>query len=76
MDLGHRSACRLTTLLGCYVLNRLTAAEYHQVQEHLPHCAPCRLEFENLREIPRLLELLSVDDVLSLDPPTASDGPV
>jgi hypothetical protein len=71
MDLDHMPACRLAILLGCYVLNRLTAAERHQVREHLAGCAPCRLELENLRDIPRLLELLSVDDILSLDPPIA-----
>jgi hypothetical protein len=76
MDLDHVPVCRVTTLLGFYVLNKLTAAECHQVQEHLARCGPCRLEFENLREIPRLLELLSFDDVVSLDQPTASEGPV
>jgi hypothetical protein len=69
-------------LLGAFVLDASEPAERDQVERHLPYCPSCRREVQELREVPRLLGLLSPQDwerVVDADreqwPTTAAGGP-
>jgi hypothetical protein len=68
-------------LLGAFVLDAAEPAEREQVERHLPHCPSCQREVQELREVPRLLGLLSPQDwerVVDADEaswPAATGGP-
>lgn len=53
--------------LGAYVLGALDADEAAEVEEHIRDCDECRAEHEELRDMPRLLGLVTLED--------AVDGP-
>lgn len=48
-------------LLGGYVLGGLTSAERDEVESHLPGCAECRADLEELETLPDVLELARSD---------------
>jgi Anti-sigma-K factor rskA len=52
----------LQELLGAYAVHALNDYETVLVDEHLPTCAPCRLELDELLEASASLALLSLDD--------------
>jgi hypothetical protein len=56
-------------LLGTYLLGRLPTDEQRAVEGHLPDCALCWAECDELRKVTALLALLSAQDVRGrLDP--------
>lgn len=55
--------------LGALVIGALEAAEADRVRAHLRECAECRAEYDELRDMPRLLGLVSLSDVTPEPPP-------
>ncbi len=61
-------------LLGAYLLGGLSEHEEFSVRAHLHRCAACRAEYDELAEVPPLLDLLAEDagaggpDDLAADP--------
>jgi anti-sigma factor RsiW len=53
-------------LLGAYVLGGLSREEEAVVAAHLPRCAQCQAEYQELADMPPLLDLLKPADG---DPP-------
>jgi Putative zinc-finger len=49
-------------LLGAYVLGGLSPEEEAAVQAHLPQCAPCQAEYEEMACVPPWLDLLKFGD--------------
>ena len=49
-------------LLGAYVLGGLTREEEAVVEAHLPRCAQCQAEYEELSDVPPWLDLLKPAD--------------
>jgi|HubBroStandDraft_2_1064218.scaffolds.fasta_scaffold499750_1 anti-sigma factor RsiW len=45
-------------LLGVYVLGGLRGDEHARVSRHLARCSRCRAEYEELAEVPPLLDLI------------------
>jgi predicted anti-sigma-YlaC factor YlaD len=57
------TACRqIRRLLGVYVLGGLRGAQEAQVTAHLGGCARCRAEYEELAEVPALLDLITAEE--------------
>jgi predicted anti-sigma-YlaC factor YlaD len=52
----------VTFLLGVYVLGGLRGPEEARVREHLTRCARCRAEYEDLAEVPVLLNMITADE--------------
>jgi anti-sigma factor RsiW len=52
--------------LGAYALGTLDAADNAAVAAHLEGCAECRLGLQEIAGLPRLLNLLTVDDIAVL----------
>lgn len=70
---------QVTTLLGVYVLGGLRGHEETQVRAHLSRCARCRAEYEELAEVPALLDLITADEAAEAggpcsQPPTVDEG--
>lgn len=49
-------------LLGAYVLGGLSPQEEAAVEAHLPQCAQCRAEYEEMASVPVWLDLLKLGD--------------
>ena len=52
----------VSVLLGAYVLGGLRGREEARVKEHLARCPRCQAEYEDLAELPVLLNLISAED--------------
>jgi anti-sigma factor RsiW len=59
---GDDTRCGTRLLLGAYVLGGLSEPEEAAVEAHMSHCAPCRVEFEELACVPEWLDLMPVDE--------------
>jgi hypothetical protein len=56
-------ACRdVKILLGVYVLGGLRGSQESGVRTHLADCARCRAEYEELTEVPALLDMLTSEE--------------
>jgi anti-sigma factor RsiW len=56
-------ACwQVAMLLGVYVLGGLRGHQETQVRAHLSRCARCRAEYEELAEVPALLDLITAEE--------------
>jgi predicted anti-sigma-YlaC factor YlaD len=59
----HGSGCgHIQILLGVYVLGGLRGHEETQVRAHLACCARCRAEYEELAEVPTLLDMITREE--------------
>jgi hypothetical protein len=70
---------QVTILLGVYVLGGLRGHQETRVRTHLSGCARCRAEYEELAEVPALLDLITADEAAeaggpSGQPPTVDEG--
>jgi predicted anti-sigma-YlaC factor YlaD len=52
----------VTGLLGVYVLGGLRGHEETRVRAHLARCARCRADYEDLAEVPILLNMITAED--------------
>jgi len=59
-ELGRSRHVQL--LLGAYVLGGLSPAEKADVEAHLPRCAQCQAEYEELACVPSWLDLLRAEN--------------
>jgi Putative zinc-finger len=60
------SGCRdITILLGVYVLGGLRGHQETRVRTHLARCARCRGEYEELAEVPALLDMLTSEEAVA-----------
>jgi hypothetical protein len=56
--------CRpVKVLLGVYVLGGLRGSQETRVRTHLVGCARCRAEYEELAEVPALLDMLTAEEL-------------
>ncbi len=56
-------ACRqVKILLGVYVLGGLRGHQETRVRTHLARCARCRAEYEELAEVPVLLDMITGEE--------------
>ena len=56
-------ACRqIKILLGVYVLGGLRGHQETRVSAHLARCARCRAEYEELAEVPALLDMITGEE--------------
>jgi anti-sigma factor RsiW len=56
-------ACKhVKILLGVYVLGGLRGHEETRVRTHLARCARCRAEYEELAELPALLDMITSEE--------------
>jgi predicted anti-sigma-YlaC factor YlaD len=53
---------QIRMLLGVYVLGGLRGHQQTQVTAHLAGCARCRAEYDELAEVPALLDLLTAEE--------------
>ena len=53
-------------LLGAYLLGGLDPEEARSFEEHLPGCAACRGELEELESLPALLDAVPASDAVAL----------
>jgi anti-sigma factor RsiW len=68
--------CRqVANLLGVYVLGGLRGQQNARVTAHLSACARCRAEYEELAEVPALLDLITAEEAAGADRP-AGQAPV
>jgi Putative zinc-finger len=62
MGAGY-SACKpVRLLLGVFVLGGLRGKEDSFVRTHLAGCARCQAEYEELADVPALLDLLTAEE--------------
>jgi predicted anti-sigma-YlaC factor YlaD len=55
--------CRqVTMLLGVYILGGLRGHQETRVRAHLSYCARCRAEYDELAEVPALLDLITAEE--------------
>jgi anti-sigma factor RsiW len=60
---GSVPRCRqVTMLLGVYILGGLRGHQETRVRAHLSYCARCRAEYEELAEVPALLDLITAEE--------------
>ena len=60
---GSRRVCqRVGILLGVFVLGGLRGHEEFLVRTHLAGCRQCQAEYEELAEVPGLLDLLTPEE--------------
>jgi hypothetical protein len=60
---GSGPACRqVKVLLGVYVLGGLRGYQETRVGTHLARCARCRAEYEELAEVPALLDMITGEE--------------
>jgi predicted anti-sigma-YlaC factor YlaD len=52
----------VTVLLGVYVLGGLRGQQEDRVRAHLARCARCRAEYEDLAEVPVLLNMITAEE--------------
>jgi hypothetical protein len=65
--------CEETTLsLGAYLLGALEPEERRQVREHLSACAACAAEYADLKDLPAVLDRVTLED---LHAPPVSPSP-
>jgi hypothetical protein len=57
-----RTCGQVRILLGVYVLGGLRGAQEARVATHLAGCARCRAEYEELAEVPALLDMLTSEE--------------
>ena len=64
----------VSILLGVYVLGGLRGEEEARVTEHLTRCVRCRAEYEELAEVPPLLDLVAQGETEAQpeDPPPST----
>jgi hypothetical protein len=63
-------------MLGAYVLGALEPAEADEARRHVETCPACAEEYAQLRPLPGLLDLVSVDEVTApLPQPVGADTP-
>ena len=56
-------ACKdIKILLGVYVLGGLRGQQETRVRTHLARCARCRAEYEELAELPALLDMITSEE--------------
>jgi hypothetical protein len=61
MRKADKNSAHVRLLLGVYVLGGLSEHEEYSVRMHLSRCAPCRAEYDELADVPALLDLLAED---------------
>jgi predicted anti-sigma-YlaC factor YlaD len=59
---GNSACKRIRTLLGVFVLGGLRGQEEFMVRTHLAGCAQCRSDYDELAEVPALLDLLTAEE--------------
>ena len=67
------SCAQVRESLGAYVLGALESAEAEQVRTHLAACPACAEEYAQLKPLPALLDLVSLDQVTSPQLPGRRD---
>jgi predicted anti-sigma-YlaC factor YlaD len=69
-------ACgRLRILLGAFVLGGLRGREEALVKAHLAGCAQCRAEYQELAEVPALLDLITAEKAADAGELPDQEGP-
>jgi predicted anti-sigma-YlaC factor YlaD len=58
-------------LLGAYVLRGLRGHQEARVRAHLTRCARCRAEYEELAELPMLLDMITGEEAAEAEGPAA-----
>lgn len=61
-------------LLGVYVLGGLRGHQETRVRTHLARCARCRAEYEELAEVPALLDMITSEDAAEAGRPAGPPG--
>jgi predicted anti-sigma-YlaC factor YlaD len=62
MSPGGAPCRHIKILLGVYVLGGLRGHQETQVSEHLARCAQCRAEYQELAEVPALLDMITGEE--------------
>ena len=62
MSRGGTRCRQIGILLGVYVLGGLRGHQETQVSEHLARCAQCQAEYEELAEVPALLDMITGEE--------------
>lgn len=60
---------QVATLLGVYVLGGLRGRQETQVRTHLTGCSRCRAEYDELAEVPALLDLITAEEAAEVQVP-------
>lgn len=68
MTPGSTTCRQIRILLGVYVLGGLRGYQQTQVTIHLAGCARCRAEYEELAEVPALLDMISGEEAAAAEP--------
>ncbi len=61
-------------LLGVYVLGGLRGHQEVRVRAHLTRCARCRAEYEELAEVPALLDMITGEEAAEAEEPAEQAG--
>ncbi len=62
-DRDSKPCRKVLDLLPRFIENDFSPEEWAEVQEHLPHCAGCRQEYEAMQRLVDTLETLPTLDV-------------
>lgn len=71
------SGCRdIKILLGVYVLGGLRGHQETRVRTHLARCARCRSEYEELADVPALLDMITGEEAAAAARLSDQAGPL
>jgi predicted anti-sigma-YlaC factor YlaD len=62
MTRGNPACKRVRILLGAFVLGGLEGQHEALVRTHLAGCGRCRAEYEELAEVPPLLDMITAEE--------------
>ena len=62
MTHGDPACERIKVYLGVLVLGGLRGRQESQVRAHIAGCARCRAEYEELAELPALLDMITAEE--------------
>lgn len=62
MTRGSPACKRVRILLGVFVLGGLQGQQESLVRAHLASCSRCQADYEELAEVPALLDMITAED--------------
>ena len=62
MTRGNPACRRARILLGVFVLGGLQGRQESMVRAHLAACSQCRAEYEELADVPALLDMITAEE--------------
>ena len=75
MTRSNPACSRVSALLGVFVLGGLRGQQECLVMTHLAGCTRCRAEYEEIAEVPALLDMLTEEEAAGADALPPESGP-